>query len=126
MIDFRTSIPAASYLGDSGFREVRTPRRSEAANGSAQPLLTVAEAANYAHVCKETIYRAARSGALTACKAGRALRIDPRDLRTWLSRSDSRIECGGQVRRLPVRRQRAPMADAMSRLAPRRKIGGRR
>lgn len=122
----RLSMPVAWCRGISHVREVPTPRRSGMAKVSVHRLLTVAEAAHYAHVCPETIYRAIRSEALIASRAGRALRIDPEDLRTWLTRSEGGRVRSRQVRRMPVRRQRTPMADALRRHPAAGRTSGKR
>lgn len=77
-------------------------------------LLTAAEVAGRAAVNIETVYRAGRSRALRAGRAGRALRIDPADLSAWLS-------AGERPTRAPrprARRSRAgrPLGDALASL----------
>jgi excisionase family DNA binding protein len=78
-------------------------------------LLTPREAAQRAHVHVETIRRNVRSGALRASRAGRAVRIAPASLDTWLA------SAGTDRRRSRPRRPRArpgrrPLADALASL----------
>lgn len=75
-------------------------------------LLTPQEAARRAGVHTETIRRAARSGALPASRAGRAVRIAQADLDAWLSGATR-----AERTRAPRRRQsasRQPLANALA------------
>lgn len=62
----------------------QTPTRDDAV------LLTPAEAARRANVCRDTVYRAIDRGELLALRVGgRVLRIDPVDFRRWLEGGDA-------------------------------------
>jgi excisionase family DNA binding protein len=49
-----------------------------------QPLLSPAEVARIAGVCRRTVYREVDRGALPVKHVGRQLRIDPTDFRRYL------------------------------------------
>jgi excisionase family DNA binding protein len=58
----------------------QTPTRDDAV------LLTPAEVARRANVCRETIYRIIDRGELRVFHVGRQVRIDPADFRNYLER----------------------------------------
>lgn len=92
--------------------------RLDAVVEAPERLLTASEAASRANVNVETIYRAARSGALAAGRVGRAIRIDPADLEQWIRAGERRHGPGVPGTSTRARRSRAgrPMADALERL----------
>jgi excisionase family DNA binding protein len=78
-------------------------------------LLTPREAAARASVHVETIRRHVRSGALSASRVGKAVRIAPKSLDVWLAGAwpDASESRGGRSRVIVGRR---PLADALAKL----------
>jgi excisionase family DNA binding protein len=58
----------------------------DALPGSAPRLLTIEQVADLCQVSTKTVYRAIRSGALTACQLGRggAYRVKPEEMESWI------------------------------------------
>ncbi len=81
-----------------------------------EAMLTPGAAAERLNVNVETIRRAVRSGALSAVRVGRQLRISPRALDEWLA-GDRRPSTSARRSRPPrPRSRRSPMRDALVRL----------
>jgi excisionase family DNA binding protein len=83
----RTALALGDFIRQVVRQEVRAAlaEHQPAARNSA--LMTIPEAAEWAKVSTATIRRAVRRGELASRKAGRAHRIVPQDLDTWLSRA---------------------------------------
>jgi excisionase family DNA binding protein len=79
-----------------------------------EALLTPPQAAQQAGVHVETIRRAVRSGALASSTAGRAVRIAPADLNSWLTGGQRKRRKRLPQRRAPAGRAGRPLADALA------------
>jgi len=60
------------------------------------PLLTYREAAKVLGVTERTIWTLVNAGSLPAVRFGRSVRIDPADLRGFITRAKSAAEAGGE------------------------------
>ena len=57
----------------------------EAKRAETEPmLLTAREAANRLAISERTLFTLTKAGAIPVVRIGRAVRYDPRDLRTWI------------------------------------------
>lgn len=111
-----SSTPLADDLDLDALADLVAPLvAARLAAGAPAELLTPAEAARRAGVHAETIRRAIRSGALSASRVGRSLRVSPEDLDAWLRPEPA----SRSVRR--ARRRRAsyrPLAASLSATLP--------
>jgi len=94
------------------------PERQEVSAAGAEAMLTCSQAAQRAGAHAETIRRAVRSGALSAGRVGRSLRIAPSHLDAWLSGDRRRTSARQPADRRPrdgrPSAARRPLADAFA------------
>lgn len=75
---------------------MREPPPDRAPHRLPPPLLTYREAAKVLGVTERTIWTLVNDGRLPAVRFGRSVRIDPADLRGFITRARSAVETGGE------------------------------